>query len=135
MYCAIRNIADGTRFPQRTRSVDPLGRPIRSETNGRIQYNDRVQMVGHYLQLVQSRTNMVPRYGIPPVQYDQPCIIQFHHSVRTGACDLAENIATAVCADRYEIRTARVVVILEPRVFMEDRRHVSAVGYSRVKVA
>jgi len=78
-------------------------------------------MVGHYLQLVQSRTNMVPRYGVPPVQYDQPGIIQFHHRVRSGACYPAENIATPVCADRYEICTVRVVMAAESWVFVEDR--------------
>ena len=101
-----------------------MGRPDRSNTHGWIQYDDRVQMIRHYLQLFQSRTKVMSRYRVPPVQYDPSRIIQFQHRVRACASDATEYVTTAACAQRYEIRTARVVAVPQAWVFVEDRRHV-----------
>lgn len=118
-----------TTFIQRICSVDPLGRHIGCHTQRRCQYQDRMQMVRHDLQLIQPCSGMMFRYCVPAVQHNKASVIQFDPCIRTHAYDLSENVTAPRCADGHEIGAPCVVAVTQARVFVEGGRHGRKIGF------
>ena len=74
-----------------TRSVDPQGRPAQGRP-ATVQYQYRMQVIGHQLHLIQPQVFEMIRQRKPFVQHEAPGVGRFQTRIRSGAHDAAEKM-------------------------------------------
>lgn len=89
----------------------------------RCQNDDRMQMIGHDLRLIQPRMREMVRDRTPAFIYNAACVVQIHPSIRSSSYNTPERFLPLHGTQRHEKRTLGVVTARQANVFVEMWGH------------